>query len=60
MNIQRIAKQFMGGRGGGSRRPAGGAGGGMSGTGGGMGGSRGGTSKDAAIGRGVRKLLGRR
>lgn len=53
MNIQRIAKQFMGGRGGGGRRPAGGAGGGMGGT-------RGGTGKDAAIGKGIRKLLGRR
>jgi hypothetical protein len=63
VNIRGIANQFMRGRGaaggGVARRPAGGTG---TGVGGGMGtGAAGGRrTQDEAIGRGVRKLLGRR
>jgi hypothetical protein len=63
VNIRSIANQFMkgGGRGAGGtgRRSAGGGmGGGVGGTGtGGTGGRR---TQDEAIGRGIRKLLGRR
>jgi hypothetical protein len=65
VNIRSIANQFMkggrgaGGAGGTGRRSAGGGmGGGVGGTGtGGAGGRR---TQDEAIGRGIRKLLGRR
>lgn len=64
VNIRGIANQFMRSRGaaggGAGRRPAGGMG---TGVGGGMGttGAAGGRrTQDEAIGRGIRKLLGRR
>ena len=53
--LNRAMSSGRGGAMGGGRRPAGGMGGGRP-----VGGAAGGSAKDQAIGRGVRKLLGRR